>query len=300
MFLLRLIACVHSTPPAAETDSVVVDSKDATEDSDEFDTSCPVTAAPSQLGTVDVGFIDEASGMVASAAHDDVLWVHNDSGDSARVFALSTSGEHLATVKLPSVSATDWEDMAIGPGSGDAWALYVGDFGDNGSDRPSITVHRFDEPPVADAEVGTEAFTWTYSDGEAHNAESLFVDPLTGDLYIVTKTSESTAQVFRSSAPLSQDSQPTEVTTLDVAPSFTAADISRNGRWILIRGYGTVAKLWVRAPGDSVLDALAQEPCEVTLAAEPQAETVAFASDGSGVYTISEGEKQPVWWHAFE
>ena len=56
--------------------------------------------------------------------------MHNDSGDTARVFAIDRAGTTRAILSLPGVSAIDIEDIAIGPGP-DEWRpyLYLGDIG---------------------------------------------------------------------------------------------------------------------------------------------------------------------------
>ena len=45
-----------------------------------------------KVGTIQSDFIQEASGIVASRKNDSVLWVHNDSGNSAKVYAISHEG----------------------------------------------------------------------------------------------------------------------------------------------------------------------------------------------------------------
>ena len=50
---------------------------------------CPTFHPGTQVGTVAHGSLDEISGLVVSRQNAGVLWVHNDSGDSARVFAMN-------------------------------------------------------------------------------------------------------------------------------------------------------------------------------------------------------------------
>ena len=85
-------------------------------------------------GTVQNSSINEASGIAASRANANVLWTHNDSGDSARVFAMTSAGTNLGTYSISGASAADWEDIAIGPGplAGQQY-LYIADIGDNGA-----------------------------------------------------------------------------------------------------------------------------------------------------------------------
>jgi hypothetical protein len=257
-----------------------------------------------QVGTLGSAAIDEASGMGASLANSDVLWVHNDSGDSARVFAINTSGTLLATYYISGANAVDWEDMAMGPGptTGQQY-MYLGDIGDNNAIRGTIQVYRVEEPsvsssqsPVVSALGGSESFTLVYPDG-SRDAETLMVDPTNGDLYVVSKR-ENKSRVYRADASLLID----EATiTLEYKTQLpwgwaTGGDISSNGNEILIRGYNN-ASLWTRPPGTNLWDAFAQSPVSVPLmATEPQGEAIGFDSDAWGYLTVSENIYQPIYY----
>ena len=76
-----------------------------------------------------------------------VLWAHADSGADAEIHALTETGDHLATYPLEGATATDWEDIAVGPGPEDDTSyVYVGDIGDNTSVRGDVTVYRVATP----------------------------------------------------------------------------------------------------------------------------------------------------------
>ena len=60
-----------------------------------------------------------------------------------------------------------------------------------------------------------------------------------------------------------------------------------------MRTYGLVL-LWDRAPGESVPEALAREPCRASVEPEAQGESVAIEPDGRGYVTISEGRNPAV------
>ncbi len=269
---------------------------------------CPMYAKAVTAGLVQEPSLTEASGVVASRKTPGVLWVHNDSGDPARVFAISDAGVALGMFLLGGASAVDWEDIAIGPGpvSGQSY-LYLGDIGDNGESRSNVEVYRVAEPAeVASAMLaGIEQITLVYPD-HPHNAETLLVDPSNGDLYIVAKSGDGISPVFRAAAPVSAAVPITleQVTTLTfgAAPlaggaTTTAGDISADGSEIAIRTYGS-AFLWRRAPGATIAQALATEPCPIPLANEGQGEALGFAADGSGYYTLSEGTLVPLSFYA--
>jgi hypothetical protein len=250
--------------------------------------------------------IVEASGLAASRRNANVLWVHNDRGDTSRVFAISTTGASLATFVLAGAEASDWEDIAVGPGpiAGVSY-LYVGDIGDNSANSDTIEVYRVAEPAVtaSSAEVtlsGVDRLEFRYPGGQGDNAETLLVDPTNGDLYVVTKSDTGEARVYRASPPFVplRRTTMTLVTTLQFgsAPllgdaSATGGDISPNGELIAIRSYDT-AYAWRRPAGTTVEEALATPPCSLPVRAEAQGEAFGFFSDGTGYFTVSEGTNE--------
>lgn len=261
-----------------------------------------------QVGTVTQ--LGEISGLVASRSLAETLWVHNDSGDSARFFAMSSAGKLLGTMTLTGATATDWEDVAIAPKPGGGNYLYFGDIGDNRANRTAgISIYRVTEPTSA-ASTAIAAANYTkvtlkYPDLLPRNAESLFVDPQSGDLFIFTKAA--VTSVFK--APASVFDTPGTIASLTTVGTLgaplilaTAADISPDGRHILIRDLSTTAYLYERSVGQSVDDALGGTPLAITLKAERQGESIGWAADGRGFYTTSElagTGSAPVWYYAF-
>ncbi|MCA9643159.1 MAG: hypothetical protein KC492_20820, partial [Myxococcales bacterium] len=257
----------------------------------------------------------EASGLAASRRQKPILWIHNDSGNAAVLYAVNPDGESVASYHLTGCDCIDWEDMAIGPGpKADTDYLYVADSGTNSQPREVITVYRVPEPKVPthhneDLDLGgVEAIRLSYPGHLVHDAETLFVDPRDGDLYIVTKSALGDSGVYRARAPL--DTQLTEELELvkllqfpDTgargAPRSTAGDIAADGSALLLKTY-TQAFFFPRGPGESISDALTKPPCSVPLATEPQGEAIGFAPDGSGYYTVSEGEHQPIYFFKME
>lgn len=241
--------------------------------------------------------------MAASRANPGVLWVHNDSGDTARVFAMNVEGTHLGIYSLTGASATDWEDMAIGPGpeAGRSY-LYLGDIGDNSAVRPTVRVYRVPEPAVSPSQPPVEVslsdvatITLQYPDGP-RDAETLMVDPATADLYIVSKR-EPPSRLYRAAYP--QSTSHTVIMEYRGQLPWgwaTGGDISPNGSEILVRGYFN-ASLWRRPSGTTVWEAFAQTGYDVPLATEPQGEAICFHGMGHGYYTVSEGSSQPIYYY---
>jgi hypothetical protein len=238
--------------------------------------------------------INEASGLAASRQNPGVLWTHNDSGNNAQIFALSDKGKHLGVFTILGAENRDWEDIAVGPGpQSDRHYLYIGDTGDNKARYEVKTIYRLPEPrltadqsPVNSALNGVESIRFRYPDGK-RDAETLIVDPLTRDIYIVSKR-EDRVHVYRAAYPQFTNTVITleklgELTAYDV----TAGDISPSGREILIKAYNTI-KYWQRKPGQSIWETLQGEARRLPYEPEPQGEAIAWASSEEGYYTLSE------------
>lgn len=263
------------------------------------------------VGTVANPGLTEISGLVASGRHAGVLWTHNDSGGGPEVFAIGEDGTDLGAFVVDGATATDWEDIAGGPGPDPATSyLYIGDIGDNAARRDHVTVYRVPEPAERPAHGGRfnklETITLRYPGGPA-DAEALLVDPLGGDLVIVTKSYGGRSRVLRAPAASLVDGQAITMTddgtvTIPSPEGFsvglpgtavTGADITSDGSVVVLRTYQSVLA-FTRAPRQTVADALRTEPCFAPRADEGQGEAVAFTDHDSALLTISEGIAQRV------
>ncbi len=239
--------------------------------------------------------ISEASGIIASAVNPGFLWVHNDSGDKARIFLLDHAARLRATYYLEGVAARDWEDMGRMTKNGENYLL-VGDMGDNLARHPFVELHAFREPVVrasgttvyADtiASAAIRSYVMKYEDGP-RDAEALFYDAAEATLYLISKR-DLRAGIYATHLP----DQPGDTLLLrkkgDLPYTFiTAADISPDGSEILIKNLLEVF-YWKRLPGETTLKMLARPGQKLPYKPEPQGETIAFSMDGSGYYTLSE------------
>lgn len=247
----------------------------------------------------------EISGIAASRATPGLWWVHNDSGDSARVFAIDENGVVRATLALAGASAADYEDIAVGEGpvAGTNY-LYVADIGDNPATRPEVVVYRMVEPTVPASGTstgsisGVEVLRLRYPDG-AHDAESLVIDPISHSLVILTKNLAGGAQpAYRVSTSVAGGSTTTMAPLASVpsdagfAGAITGADISRDGLQLAIRTYGGVRIVGRNAdlPLERfVAGGTGAVSCPAPVPSEFQGEAVGFRVDGRGYITVSEG-----------
>jgi len=247
--------------------------------------------------------IQECSGLVASQIHSGILWVHNDSGDAARVFAVKEDGTLRGEYALQGVSATDWEDIAWGPCSSGGWSdcLYIGDIGDNAKLRSEVQIYRVREPTVPlegpvvyESLNGVEQFNCAYPDGP-HDAETLLVDPDSGIPYIITKDAAGNTGVYRSPQPLTPGETTTleKLTVLTSGSYLTAGDVSPNGSRIILRDYLTSFE-YPRLSGQSFAQIFDNAPCTILPALEIQGEALAIGPSSLEVYTTSEGQGAPI------
>ena len=159
-------------------------------------------------------------------------------------------------------------------------------------------------PPTLTLE-GVERLEFRYPDG-GHNAETIMVDPQSGDIYVVAKSGTGVSPVFRARSPFAVGERTTMelVTTLvfGVTPLIggsetTGGDFSPDGGLIAIRAYDAV-HLWRRPLGRTVDEAFASEPCDAPHVDEPQGEAICFDAAGAGYYTLSEGRGQQIYFFA--
>ncbi|MTI41183.1 hypothetical protein [Fulvivirga lutimaris] len=244
-------------------------------------------------GPIENNQINEASGLATGINNPNMLWTHNDSGDKARIFLLDEYGHFKAEFKLKGVNNRDWEDIYTGPGpkAGKNY-IYIAEMGDNNAVHELKYIYRFEEPKLSDdsREISNiEVITFVYPDGK-RDAESLFVDPQTKDIYILSKR-EQNIGIYKAAYPQSL-SKTVTLEKLGEMPYFNtvAADITPDGQEILTKTYDGIY-YWKRN-GQSIADLLMTEPTFVPYVIEPQGESIAWKKDGSGFFTLSEEPRE--------
>jgi hypothetical protein len=200
----------------------------------------------SPISVVESKMIDEMSGIAKSRNYPDTYWVHNDSGDSARIFAIHKNGKLIQPnqpnyegIHLEGSTNFDWEDIAI---EGDT--LYVSDCGDNLNFRKDLCVYVFKEPNpmVATSVKDVRKIRVAYPDKTETSSfhfdcESLAV--FKGTLYFITKWRAGRSKVPDVGASIYCLKNPSYdkvnvLTKLDTNEDLggwvTACDISPNGK----------------------------------------------------------------------
>ena len=247
------------------------------------------------MGLIENERISEASGLARSKIYKDVLYTHNDSGDKNVIYVINKDGESIGKLVIEGCPARDWEDISVGPGPDNGKSyIYIANIGDNKAVYDKKYIYRFREPELKFDKIpfrlsihDAETITFQYPDGN-RDAETLLTDPLTLDLYVITKR-EDNVRIYRLPYPQST----VDLIIADCIGSLkltmvVGGDISSSGTELIIKTYESVY-IFNRKPEERVSDALKNSFIEIlSYISEPQGEGICLEIDGSGFYTISE------------
>lgn len=255
--------------------------------------SGPVIEAPSspeQACQVTDSRLTELSGLAASIQHPGILWTHNDSGDSARVFALDAQTCKVrAVVRLAGVSTRDAEAIAVGNTADGTPVLWLGDIGDNSATASSVRIYRFKEPTqIKDQTVKVAAtITVKYAD-EPYNAEALIVSPSpAGRIWIATKREATQGAYYELPTSVWGGSRTVTVRPTGSVPALTTdAAYAPDGQHYVIRTYFGGTQFRGAPPGE--------DPVELDIGFRGQGEAITYSYDSRFLYAISEGEDNPL------
>ncbi|MCQ4165318.1 hypothetical protein [Tahibacter harae] len=255
--------------------------------------------------------LDEVSGLAVSQRDSARLWLHNDSGNRAEVFAVDTKGALLARVLIAGIKPLDWEDMSSFTLDGKPYLL-IADTGDNGAVRKSSELIVIEEPSFRAAAAPQElqaAPAWRirfrYADAP-HDVEAVTVDAAAKRVLLLTKRTdppqlwslplrpagdaEQVAQHLGDLA-VSGEAVPAAAFQRRLQPGRpTGFAISRDGRSAVVLTYASVWR-YTRAAAESWEQALARKPQVFPFGLLAQAEAVAVSYDGAAIYLS--GERWP-------
>ena len=266
--------------------------------------------------TIDDALINESSGLARSQRRDDLLWTLNDSGGNTELYAITTQGRHVATLKISSALLNyDWEDLASYQQDGVGYLL-IGDMGDNGAIRPLTTYYKVVEPEVTTGD-GVQMLSVTpsavylrfYPDGP-RDAEALAVDATENMAYVLSKR-DATPMLYRFSLdaplPLALPGAMEALGAISIprAPADYAGNVD-SFNWATAmdfddagdRAYvGTLLNgyFYDRQAGESWIAALSRAPRSFDLPDYPQIEAGTFApGSDSRIYISSEQLPAPL------
>lgn len=270
-------------------------------------------------GTITSKRLLEASGIAASRRNDRVLWMHNDSGSAAGIYAVDVSGRTLGYVAVRGASARDWEDMASFDYAGRPM-LMVADVGDNEARRKVGRLHFFEEPVIpveglsGDASVDVAwSMTFRFPDGAA-DCEAVAVDVASGQVLLLTKR-QNPPQLF--AVPIAPQSgqagrvvDATHLTAVTTIPRPRAEDLLHDpmfgvygsqptgmdiaGRQLIILTYRH-AYVYTRDDDQAWTDAVTIAPQIIYLPRMKQGESIAFDRHGADAFVSSEKRNAPIY-----
>lgn len=144
-------------------------------------------------------------------------------------------------------------------------------------------------------------FIFCYS-WNVYDIETLMVDP-SGDVILISKVQGGRGQV----GIIPSEAFNTSHSSYNITSSLTlnipktenvdplGGDISPNGREVVLRTHHKIY-YWMVSNGEYLSTLNNTEPTEVPQINEPQGEAVAWDARGEGYYTLSEREKQPLYY----
>jgi hypothetical protein len=248
----------------------------------------PAEAQPAELprsglgepvGHIRTSAVTESSGIAKSRKFENVYWTHNDSGDSARIFAIEATGKLIRVVYISRANNGDWEDIA----TDNQGQLYIGDFGNNTRRRIDQKVYVIDEPDprAGDSKrplnVPVKAvYPFRFPDGK-FDCEAMFI--LGGRIYIVNKVYEGKTGLYLMDNPVhAKPNVLKRVSDVDEL-SITAADADPDGTRVALLSYNHLMVFNVPPPPASPLSGVRWSH-PTGWAHTKQAEAVCFDAGG--------------------
>ena len=211
--------------------------------------------------------LQEVSGVTRSHLFSDTFWAHNDSGDKARLFAITREGEVICPPFLRTCPSSaqgisseweghtieiamnyDWEDIAVLDGH-----LLIADTGNNGNARRDLGIYRVPEfnPRAVDKTRALAFYPIAYPEQSMFpakewefDAEAIFVAD--GQVYLVTKhrasgsisTFKPGAKLYRVTLDATERANLAELIAVkDDLAVVTAADVNPSEELLAVLGY---------------------------------------------------------------
>jgi len=251
----------------------------------------------------------DLSGLAASRVHADTLWALDDGGNAPELFAIGKRGGVQASYRIEGVANTDWEDLASFDLDRRHYLL-IADTGDNGGLRKTLQLHVVEEP--ASLGGGRLRPAWSivfrWPDGP-RDCEAVVVDAAHGQVLLISKRRQPPEAFVLPLRPRDRGllvarrvghlaGMPGRQAGDDPASArlrnqVTAADLSPDGGTLAVLTYRAVL-FYSRRSGTSWSAALSQPPRMRPLAWLPQAEALAWATDGRGLYASGEHSPAPL------
>lgn len=162
------------------------------------------------------------------------IWTHNDSGDSARIYNIDTTGNILRVICLQVDTAKDCEEStqdSIGN-------YYIGDFGNNNNDRTDLRIYKIPNPDsIASDTITPQIIRFHFPDQhmfpppsneQNFDCEAMF--HFHDSLYLFSKNRGTSSYCKMYRLPDQEGDYTAElIDSFDTGTWVTAADISPDG-----------------------------------------------------------------------
>jgi len=261
--------------------------------------------------------LDEASGISSSRIHNDVLWLLNDSGNKARIYAVGPDGSARGVFNIEGARNRDWEDMASFRLNNIPYLL-IADTGDNNAVHKLNTLYIIKEPDVKKSIGGKNRgikvagkIHFVFEDGP-RDCEAVAVDVAREKILLLTKRTVPPV-LYELPLELNPGNNTLIAKRLTKVPTIpqpskeemqmerrfgihsawpTAMDISADGRVAVVLTYKN-ALLYEYNTSWAIT--FTQKPKHINIPLLIQSESFCFASDGRTLYLTSEKQAAPLY-----
>jgi len=227
--------------------------------------------------------IQESSGLAYSVKYPNLAYTMNDSKNRAVVYAIQVStGRVVGQVDLERFDLEDPESIAV-DAQGRVW---LGDLGDNDSNRHDASILVFDEPGMGrKAPQGLQRFPIEL-EGGPENVEGMMVSPATRQVFLINKTDSGAASLYVLPQSLRSGSENVATDLHRQMPARVAdATFTPDGRYALVKtATGVVAydvKSW------NAVDSFETPRLD-------KGESLTVEPDGRSILLGSEGDDSPI------
>lgn len=242
--------------------------------------------------------LKENSGMAYYGGNS--AWFVNDSGNPDKIYKVDFDGQLTAKFKVKNAKNRDWEELTTDPDGN----LYIGDFGNNLNDRKNLRIYLLGNPETERGDkIEAEKISFHYPEQKdfppkkkdrLYDAEAFFY--FKGHLYIFTKnrTQPFSGETLLYRIPAQKGDHKAELigrtelcTDWDTC-RVTSADISKDGKTVVLLGYGKLY-LFSGFESDNFFEG---ERKEFDLGIRTQLESVCFYDENTLLLSDEEENKE--------